>query len=182
MPNKNKPNKLENSNKLENFSENYLNKKLNNNHLSYNTYSIYSSIIINLIVIIWCSFIINYLSKIDLCDCYNDENKSNYANIKYLIIIEYLFIITSIIMIVSSTLKSTNNNKKINGLSDNPFMFFFNLLSIIIFIYFVYYVYKFSENVNINCSCTQNWVRYLLYIQSFFLLFVIFGNLIMLFS
>lgn len=176
MPNKNKPNKLEN------FSEKSLNRKLNNNHLSYNKYSIYSSIIMNLIVIIWCSFIINYLSKIDSCDCYNDKNKSNYANIKYLIIIEYLIIISSIIMIVWSLLKfNSKNNQKGGGLFDNPLMFFLNLLIIIIFIYFVYYVYKFSENVNINCGCTQNWVRYLLYIQSFFILVSIFSNLIMLF-
>ena len=83
MPNKNKPNlnkpnlNKPNLNKLENFSENSLNRKLNNKNLSSNIYLIYSSVIINLIVIIWCSFIINYLSKIDSCDCYNEKNKSN---------------------------------------------------------------------------------------------------------
>ena len=178
MPNKNKPN----SNKLENFSEKSLNRKLNNNRLSYNIYSIYLSVIINIIVIIWCSFIINYLSKIDSCDCYNEKNKSNYSNIKYLIIFEYLIIVFSIIMIVSSLSKlNSKNNQKGGGLLDNPLMLFFNLLSIIIFIYFIYYVYKFSENVNINCGCTQNWIRYLLYIQSFFLLFGTFYNIIMVF-
>lgn len=177
---------LKNSNKLEifNFSINNIKniKKLDSNVLKKINMRLYLGIVIFIVVIIWCSIIINYLTKINSCNCYNEENKLNHSNIQYLIIMEAIIIVFHIffILVCSSSLYLLNN-KSGGGKSDNPLRFIMTLLYIIIWGFFVYYVYKFSENVNENCSCTQSWVRYLLYIQSFYYLLSIFGILIMLF-
>lgn len=182
MPNKKIKSNLKNVNKLEKFNS-YKNA-MNGYTIVFTTASILV-FLIPIILIIWCSIIINYLSKINTCDCYNEKNKSNYSDIQYLIILETIIIIISIFLILFFSYFFLNlyflKNKSGGGTSNNPLKYIMTLLYIIIWSFFVYYVYKFSENVNVNCSCTQSWIRYLLYIQSLFMLISIFSSFFMIF-
>ena len=56
------------------------------------------------------------------------------------------------------------------GKSDFTMIYLFYLLMLIIDGLFIYYVYRLSQNVNEDCECTKSWLRYLLYIQSIYLL------------
>jgi len=184
MPNKKIKSNFKNVNKLEKFNNLNGYKKAMIEYRKYLTISIILIIVISIILIIWCSIIINYLSKINSCNCYNEENKSNYSDIQYLIILETIIIVISIffILLFSPYLYLYFiKNKSGGGMSSNPLKYIMSLLYIIVWGFFVYYVYKFSENVNVNCICTQSWIRYLLYIQSFFMLITILVVFFMLF-
>ena len=85
-------NKLEKSNKFKILSE--YNKAMIEYEKIFNIGFILI-IIILIINIIWCSFIVNYLLKIDSCNCYNEDNKLNYSNIQYLIIVLIILLIIS---------------------------------------------------------------------------------------
>ena len=64
------------------------------------------------------------------------------------------------------------SNGKMKGGANSTYMSLM-LLPIIIAIimtvvygYFIYYVYELSKNINKECECSDEWIRYLLYFQS----------------
>lgn len=136
-----------------------------------------------LLNIIFISIILNYLKNVDKCTCYNEENNKN-VNIKYLIAIETLLIIVNVMifLLFAYNLYSIKNIQNGGGMFKNQTL---NIIILVVYaiLYsiFVYYVYNYAKKVDINCKCTYNWIRYLLYIQSFVMLFSIFFFIISLF-
>jgi len=143
----------------------------------------YTALPIFLLNIIFCSIILNYLRNVDKCTCYNEENNPN-INIKYLIAIETLLIIINIIgfLYCSYSLYSIKNIQNGGGMFKNQTLnIVYTVVYTILYSIFIYYVYNYAKKVDISCNCTYNWIRYLLYIQSFFMLFSIFFLIISLF-
>jgi magnesium-transporting ATPase (P-type) len=141
----------------------------------------YTMLVFYVILIAYISGIIHYLNKLQSCACYNDKNVHNYSNLTYLVIVEAiiltLFIIQTIVVIVGIF---AINNIKQNGAGKenmNAYLIVSLIINLAITIYFVYNVYKLSENVDPQCDCSENWLRYLLYIQSFIMALGIVGNL-----
>jgi len=136
-----------------------------------------------LLNIIFLSIILNYLRNVDKCTCYNEENNPN-INIKYLIAIEILLIITNVIgfLYCSYSLYSIKNIQNGGGMFRNQTLnIIYTVIYTILYSIFIYYVYNYAKKVDISCNCTYNWIRYLLYIQSFVMLFSIFSLIISLF-
>jgi len=155
-------------------------KKYLIDHLSINYFVALPMFLLNIIFI---SIILNYLRNVDKCTCYNEENNPN-INIKYLIAIETLLIIINVIAFLycSYSLYSIKNIQNGGGMFRNQTLnIIYTVVYTILYSIFVYYVYNYAKKVDINCSCTYNWIRYLLYIQSFFMLFSIFFLIISLF-
>jgi hypothetical protein len=139
---------------------------------------IYITLIINIIFIIYISSIIYYLNKLKECQCFLDKNKSNYSDINYLIIIESILLAFQIIAFISIVyVIYIINNVKIGGGKETTITVYI-IFSILFLIYgfFVYYVFKLSENISDDCSCSKSWLRYLLYIQTFFIILSLVGN------
>ena len=161
--------------------------KMNNIKYNFNTiksasHSLFTTILIlTIISILFLSFILNYLNELKKCACFqNDEAKK--INLNYLIIIEAIMLFFQIVMflfILSMIIKLKN----FSGGSENDgsliFMYIFIVLYFLIYGYFVYYVYLLSENIKDDCECSKSPIRYLLYIQAFFialnLFMVLFG-------
>lgn len=137
-----------------------------------------------IICILYVGSIIFYLNKLKDCPCFQYKNETNYTNLTYLIIIEsvllafYVVITLVIIGLILATysLKSGGAKGFIN------YVFIALILQILIYGYFIYYVYKLYENVDKDCECTQSWLRYLLYIQSGFMLLAVLGYIISIFN
>lgn len=139
---------------------------------------VYIILIVNIIIIIYISSIIYYLNKLKECQCFLDKNKSNYSNINYLIVIESILLAFQIIVFISIVyVIYMINNAKIGGGKDIMITAYITF-SILFLIYgfFVYYVFKLSENISDDCSCSKSWLRYLLYIQTFFIILSLVGN------
>ena len=87
-------------------------------------------------------------------------------------IVMFLFILSMIIKLRNFAGGSKNDGTLI-------FMYIFIVLYFLIYGYFVYYVYLISENIKDDCECSKSPIRYLLYIQAFFialnLLMALFG-------
>jgi hypothetical protein len=64
-----------------------------------------------------------------------------------------------------------------------PYTVFYITYGIILLIniYFLYNVKKLAENVKEDCECSHSWIRYLLYIYSIYMAFMIIGGIITLF-
>jgi hypothetical protein len=148
---------------------------------------LYSLLVFNIIIIVFISSIISYLRNLNECSCYKELNKQNYSNITYLLVIEsiilainiiYVITIVSLIMQkrnISNIIK--NSYSTINTTKPNLTTYYVvYFIMLIIYLYFIYYVYKLHQNVKEECQCTENWFRYLLYIQAFLVLFnIVFG-------
>jgi hypothetical protein len=145
-------------------------------------YLIYGFLIFYILAISYISGIIYYLNTLKDCSCYKEENKTNYSNITYLIVIESFILTMFIIGLIGSIfiIYYMNNVKNIpimtGGKQSSLYTFLiilllFSLIGCGIQIYFIYNVYKLSENVNNECICTKSWLRYLLYIQTIIITF-----------
>ena len=112
--------------------------------------------------------------KLRNCTCFVESNKSHYTNMTYLIIIESILLIFNIFLLITFSVGLFGLSKvgsKSGGAVDiNYYSLGGFILYFIIYAYFVYCVYKLQENVKKDCECTQDWVRYLLYIQAIFIL------------
>jgi hypothetical protein len=156
-----------------------VNKELSKkNNLKMLKSMVYIMLIVNIIIIIYLSSIIYYLNKLKECQCFLDKNKSNYSDINYLIIIESILLAFQIIAFISIVyVIYIINNVKIGGGKETTITVYI-IFSILFLIYgfFVYYVFKLSENISDDCSCSKSWLRYLLYIQTFFIILSLVGN------
>ena len=123
--------------------------KYSNLNLSKDMHSInpllYSILGVTLISIAYVSAIIYYLNSLKSCKCFQEKNKNNYSNLTFLIIIESIILTMNIILALGT-------------------------IYLGIYGYFIYNVYKIYENIDPNCDCTENWLRYLLYIQAVLML------------
>lgn len=144
-------------------------------------YLIYGLLVFYILAISYVSGIIYYLNTLKDCECYKEENKTNYSNITYLIVIESFILTMFIIGLISSFfliyyINTVKNIPIIGGKKTSLYTFLiilllFSLIGCGIQIYFIYNVYKLSKNVNNECICTKNWLRYLLYIQTIIITF-----------
>jgi len=166
--------------------ENLLNKQFNINPSSLKNYSIIL-LIVYILFILFHSLIIYYLAKLKKCLCFEELNNKNYSNINYLIIIESLTLIPFVLGFISILAFIFYTNNKQKGGSKNNINKYFTVFYItygiilLINIYFLYNVKKLAENVKENCECSHNWIRYLLYIYSIYLVFVIISGIITIF-
>ena len=145
---------------------------------------LYSILITNIIVIIYVISIIYYLNNLKVCSCFNDKNKNNYSNINYLIVIECIILAMQFIVLMSVTYMIYILNKyKNGGNKENKMIMVISILILfLIYGYFVYYVFKLSKNISDECECSKSWLRYLLYIQTFFIILNLVGYGIALFN
>ena len=154
-----------NYDKMEKFSLNNINKPLD-----FIRYTFIFWIFYFIIGILFVGSILYYLNKLKTCQCFIERNKKNHSNIEFLIIVEgvilALFIfgfLTSLFVLYSVKSGGNYGNYIIYGLI---------VLFLIIFVqsYFIYNVYKLSQNIDEKCECAKSWIRYLLYIQTFFII------------
>jgi hypothetical protein len=159
-------------------------EKFDNSMINSAKMSLYGLLAFNILVILYTSGIIYYLNKLQECTCYQEKNKENYSNITYLIAIESIILAINIIyvIILGGSIYFLNNIKKGGAETNNALIYIVLLLNIVLYSYFVYYVYKIYQNISSDCVCTQNWLRYLLYIQTVFMAFYIIIMLYNLFS
>jgi hypothetical protein len=180
MPDKkSKLKKSKDSFKTKNILPSNFNKELSKkNNLKMLKGIIYITLIINIIFIIYISSIIYYLNKLKECQCFLDKNKSNYSDINYLIIIESILLAFQIILLLSIVYAIYMINNAKNGGGKDIMITAYIMFSVLFLIYgfFVYYVFKLSENISDDCSCSKSWIRYLLYIQTFFIVLSLVGN------
>jgi len=165
--------------KMKNVLPSNFNKELSKkNNLKMLNGVIYTTLIINIIFIIYISSIIYYLNKLKECQCFLDKNKSNYSNINYLIIIESILLAFQIILLLLIVFAIYMiNNAKIGGGKDRMISAYIMFLFLfLIYGSFIYYVFKLSENISDDCSCSKSSLRYLLYIQTFFFILSLVGN------
>ena len=166
------PNKISNKKiSLKNLKSKKTELKINKNSLDFlKSGKIYSLLVSSAIVVIYTSSMIYYLNKLKNCECYELKNKSNYSNLTFLITIEAIILTVNLLMFIMGLfIISTINSIKSGGGSNNNDMipFYISLIiTLVVSAYFIYYVYKLSENVDEDCKCTQNPLRYLLYIQA----------------
>ena len=146
-------------------------KLINNNEKkSLINYSLYMFIFFNLLVILYTIGIIIYLNKLKECECYKEKNSVNYSNLNYLIFIEYIILVVNVIYIfIALSFINFVNNYMVGGNMNDTLMYTVLLTNIVLYSFFIYYVYKIYQNVSVNCTCTQNWLRYLLYVQAGFM-------------
>ena len=158
----------------ETFASNVL-EKFDQSMINSATMSLYGLLAFNILVILYTSGIIYYLNKLQECACYQDKNKENYSNITYLIAIESIILAINIIyvIILSFSIYFLSKIKKGGAEKNNAIIYAVLLLNIILYSFFIYYVYKIYQNISSDCECTQNWLRYLLYIQTVFMAFYI---------
>lgn len=131
------------------------------------------------IYILYIGSIIFYLNKLKDCPCFQYKNETNYTNLTYLIVIESILLALSIIitLVVLGLISATYTLKSGGAKGFMNYVFISLVLQILIYGYFIYYVYKLYENVDEDCECTQSWLRYLLYIQTGFMILIIFGHI-----
>jgi hypothetical protein len=139
-------------------------------------------IAIILIGVILIGIIINYLSDLQRCKCFNETNDNNYSNITYLIVIEAIILIFYIIMLLMliGSYMGIDKIKKGGYYNENEMMMYYLSFIIMLFIYsfFIYYVIKLHQNIKDDCQCAVSPVRYLLYIQTFLMIIVLIGSII----
>jgi len=126
-----------------------------------------ANIVFAIILITIISLIINYLDKLNKCDCFINNNDENKSRITFLIVIEVFVLISAIILLLSSVMVLyliKKGGDKYEGL----YVYFMIFSAILLFIqlYFIYSVYELSKNIRDDCDCAKSWVRYLLYLQT----------------
>jgi len=155
-------------------------------------YGIAYLVLYTLYIIVY-SFIIYYLVNLKKCLCFQEENKENYSNINYLIILESFGLILCIflfigVLIVLYSINSKQKGGMQNIVSITKYITIFCIIIILIIqFYFIYNVKKLEENIKKDCDCSNNWIRYLLYIQTVlilysFILFIIIGIFLLFFT
>lgn len=139
------------------------------------------SIAVIVIAIILIGFIINYLSDLQRCKCFNEKNDNNYSNITYLIVIESIILISYIIilLVLIVSYMGIDKIKKGGYYNENEMMMYYLSFIIMLFVYsfFIYYVIKLHQNIKDNCNCAVSPVRYLLYIQTFLMIIILIGSI-----
>jgi hypothetical protein len=145
--------------------------------------TLYYSLFVYIIAILWISGIIKYLKELEKCDCFLEKNSENNANLKYLIYVEYVILALNVILFLSCIYLLIISNQK--GGMDIQRMKMFLILYLAIYIgifgYFVYSFYKLQQNVDAACACASSSMRFLLYIQAFFMAIGVFGAILNLF-
>lgn len=165
-------------NNIEISNKNYNLIKVKSNYL--NLLSI--SIFITALFIFFIGYLMHYLNDLRKCKCFQEENAINKSNIEYLLIIETVTIALNIIILINLINMYMSIDKlKSGGYSTKTKLSIYIgvLIYLIIYGFFVYNVYKLSQNVNEECECTLNPVRYLLYFQAtiilIYLIFLVSG-------
>ena len=139
--------------------------------------TLYYSLFVYIIAILWIVGIIKYLRELEKCDCFLEKNVENNANLKYLIYVEYFILALNIISVLSCVYLLAMSNQK--GGMDIQRMKMYLILYLAIYIgvfgYFVYSFYKLQQNVDAACACASSSMRFLLYIQAFLMAIGVFG-------
>jgi hypothetical protein len=145
---------------------------------------LFGVLIFYVIYILYIGSIIFYLNKLKDCPCFQYKNETNYTNLTYLIIIESILLAFSIIItfVIIGLISATYSLKSGGAKGFINYVFIGLILQILIYGYFIYYVYKLYENVDKDCECTQSWLRYLLYIQTGFMLLAVLGHIVSIFN
>lgn len=132
------------------------------------TTMLYSILAVTLISVAYISSIIYYLNTLKSCKCFQEKNENNYSNLTFLIIIESIILTMNIILVLGTLFMISMVNNLPSGGAENKNMWFYLWFVVYLGIYgyFIYNVYKIYENIDPNCDCTENWLRYLLYIQA----------------
>jgi hypothetical protein len=145
--------------------------------------TLYYSLFIYVISILWISGIIKYLKELEKCDCFLEKNIENNANLKYLIYVEYVILALNVISVISCVYLLVMSNQK--GGMDIQRMKMYLIVYLIIYIsifgYFVYSFYKLQQNIEASCVCASSSMRFLLYIQAFLMAIGVFGAILNLF-
>ena len=140
--------------------------------------TLYYSLFVYVIAILWIVGIIKYLRELEKCDCFLEKNVENNANLKYLIYVEYFILALNIFSVLSCVYLLAMSNQKGGGM-DIQIIRIFLILYLIIYIgvfgYFVYSFYKLQQNVDAACACASSSIRFLLYIQAFLMAIGVFG-------
>ena len=159
-------------------------KNLNLKNKNYNLVKIKSSalnlisicIVITLIITLILGYIVYYLYNLKSCDCFINNNEENKTNIDYLIIIECIILAMNIIFLIGF-IRIYNEVDKIKSgggkNSDILISIIISIINILIIGYFVYNVYLLSKNIDPTCECAHKAIRYILYIESIFMLMFI---------
>jgi hypothetical protein len=139
--------------------------------------TLYYSLFVYVIAILWIVGIIKYLRELEKCDCFLEKNVENNANLKYLIYVEYFILALNIISVLSCVYLLAMSNQK--GGMDVQRMKMYLILYLAVYIgifgYFVYSFYKLQQNVDAACACASSSMRFLLYIQAFLMAIGVFG-------
>ena len=152
---------------------------MNNKKLFSNSYIgnivLFTLIFFISLVMVYIIPIIYYLNKLLVCSCFqkNEIEKKNYADIQYMIMVEYYILIALFIYFLVFYLYYKNIIKTITI----NFMLILTFIVIVLYIFFIYYTYKIYQNTNKNCTCTESPIRYMLYIQAIFFFFSIILNI-----
>jgi hypothetical protein len=167
--------------KQENY-KNFLKKELIKNPSSLQN-SMLILLIIYIIFILFHSFIIYYLVNLKKCLCFEELNNTNYSNINYLIIIESITLLPFILGFISTLIFIFiyYNKKQKGGAKNSKTFYVLYGIMLLINIYFLYNVKKLAENIKEDCECSHSWIRYLLYIYSIYMVFVIISGIITIF-
>jgi len=134
------------------------------------SYIVYGIIIFLIIDIIFISCIIYYLNNLKSCKCFQDKNSENYSNLDYLIILEAIILFVDVLVTIIMLFLINIINYYKGGAKNNNVNYITNIMLIILYCYFIYNVYKLYKNIDNNCSCTQSRLRYLIYLQTFFMI------------
>jgi hypothetical protein len=142
--------------------------------------TLYYSLFVYVIVILWVVGIIKYLRELEKCDCFLEKNVENNANLKYLIYVEYFILALNVISVLSCVYLLIMSNQK--GGMDIQRMKMYLMLYLAIYIgifgYFIYSFYKLQQNVDAACACASSSMRFLLYIQALFMAMGLFGAIL----
>ena len=142
--------------------------------------TLYYSLFVYVISILWIVGIIKYLRELEKCDCFLEKNAVNNANLKYLIYVEYVILALNIISVLSCIYLLIMSNQK--GGMDIQRMKMFLMIYLTIYIgifgYFIYSFYKLQQNIDASCACSSSSMRFLLYIQAFFMAMGLFGAIL----
>jgi hypothetical protein len=162
--------------KMENLTPAEINEISKNN---INT--LYYSLFIYVIVVLWISGIIKYLKELEKCDCFLEKNVVNHANLKYLIFVEYVLLalnVLSVLSIIYLLAISGQKGGSMNISNIKMYVMLYLAIYISIFGYFVYSFYKLQQNIDASCACASSSFRFLLYIQAFLMAIGVLGAII----
>ena len=144
--------------------------------------TLYYSLFVDIIVILWIVGIIKYLRELEKCDCFLEKNVENNANLKYLIYVEYIILALNVISVLSCVylLVTSNQNGGMDIQRIKMYLILYLVIYIGIFGYFVYSFYKLQQNIDASCACASSSMRFLLYIQAFLMAVGVFGAFLIL--
>lgn len=128
--------------------------------------SLYFLIFFYVIYSIFITFIITYIRGIKDCPCFLEKNKQVGANITYIYILEIIYLIVTVMNIISSIIAvKVLKSKQKGGDKMNISNRIGYLIGLIIGVYLLYNIYKLSQIPEDDCDCDKNSLKYLLYIQ-----------------